>query len=273
MSRKQKRRDVLKAAGTVVLVGGLAGCGGDGGDGEDGNASDGGTGTDGGTATMAGNAVVRLAHLSPDAGEVDVYFDDTAVAEGATFGDFAATETSAGTRTVEVRPAGGDEAVFSTDVELAADTRYTVAVIGEAGGEDYEPSQELTAAVLEDDTSPVDGDSARLRLLHAVPDAGAVDVTLEGQDGALFDEVPFGESGTVTAEANDYTLQVREASQTNTGRILGDFDESLNGGTAYTAFAAGYVSSDPPVDQSFGLIVVQDQTGDGMSGTATETSG
>jgi hypothetical protein len=121
--------------------------------------------------------------------------------------------------------------------------------------------------VLTDDTSAPADDTARVRLVHASPDAPAVDVTLAAGGDPLFDGVDYGESGTVEVPAGDYTLQVRGDTDSNDGDVAAEFDVSLAGGAAYTAFAAGYLTpDDEPADTAFDLLVVQDAGADGMSG-------
>ena len=113
--------------------------------------------------------------------------------------------------------------------------------------------------MLADDNSDPGGDSARLRVVHVSPDAPAVDVTTAGGDTVLFDGVAFGESGSTTVPANDYTVSIRGDTEENDGEAVADFDVSLNGGAVYTAFAAGYLTpDDEPQDVAFDLLVTQD---------------
>jgi hypothetical protein len=128
-------------------------------------------------------------------------------------------------------------------------------VAGEIGDDADEPFEPL---VLTDDRAAPGGDTARLRAVHASPDAPAVDVTVEAGD-VLFDGVPYRGSGTVEVPANDYTVQFRGDTEGDDGEVVADFDVSLNGGTGYTAFAVGYLSpDDEPADTGFDLVVAQD---------------
>jgi hypothetical protein len=141
-------------------------------------------------------------------------------------------------------------------VTVESATAYTIAAIGDIGDDADQPFQPL---VLTDDNSDPGGDSARLRVVHASPDAPAVDVTAGGGDTVLFDGVAFGQSGDTTVPANDYTVEIRGDTESNDGEVVADFDVSLDGGEVYTAFAAGYLSpDDEPVDTSFDLLVTQD---------------
>jgi len=268
MPRRSKatRRRVLLGLGSGATVA-LAGCsGGDGGDGSDATTTVDDTTTEptettDPTETPSGSGNVRVAHLSPNAPNVDVYVDGSAVLEDVPFGAVSDyLEVPAGDREVEITAAGDpDTSVFSGTLTIAADTDYTVAAVGEIGdGAD----QAFEPLVLQDDTSDPGGDTARVRLVHASPDAPAVDVTLASSGDALFDGVAFGETGTVEVPAGDYTLQVRGDTDGNDGDVVAEFDVSLAGGQAYTAFAAGYLSpDDEPADTPFDLVVAQDTDG------------
>jgi len=256
------RRRVLLGIGTAVTAG-LAGCGGD--DTETATDTEPSTATPTETEMMAtptettaGTASVRVAHMSPNAPNVDVYVDGSAVLEDVPFGAVSSyLEVPAGEREIEITAAGDpDTSVFAGGVPVEADTAYTIAAIGELGDMGERPFEPL---VLEDDNSEVSGNEARLRAVHASPDAPAVDITAAGGDVVLFDGVEYGQSGYVTVEANDYTVQIRDDTDGNDGEVVADFDVSLNGGTVYTAFAAGYLTpDDDPGDAAFDLLVAQD---------------
>jgi hypothetical protein len=154
--------------------------------------------------------------------------------------------------------AAGDSetVVFEGALPVEAGTEYTVAAVGEIGEMADEPFEPL---VLTDDNSAVGDDTARVRLVHASPDAPAVDVTLASSGDALYDGLAYGESEYVEAPAGDYTLEVRGDTEGNDGDVVGTFDVSLAGGQVYTAFAAGYLTpDDDPADTAFDLFVVQD---------------
>lgn len=293
--RSTTRRRLLLSSGAIGAAV-LAGCGGPGtGVGTNGSPTDGGIGTespmgtaeptetevgtetetstetDGATETgeetetdaetetgteTGGEARVRVVHLSPNAPNVDLYVDGSAVLEDVAFGtvsDYLAL--TAGTYTVEITAAGDpDTSVFEGDVTVEADTVYTIAAIGEVGDGADQPFEPL---VLTDETEPPAGDMARLRVVHASPDAPAVDITAGGD--VLFDGVAYGESGYVEVPSGDYTVEIRGDTPENDGEVVQSFDVSLAGGQVYTAFAAGYLSpDDEPADTPFDLIIAED---------------
>lgn len=214
------------------------------------------------TETASDDAAVRVAHLSPDAPNVDVLVDGDAVLEDVAFGavsDYLAL--AADTYTVTVTPAGDAETtVFEGEVTVEAGRAYTVAAIGEVSeGAD----QAFEPLILEDDTEPPSGDTARVRAVHVSPDAPAVDITVGGGETVLFDGVAYGESGSTEVPAGDYTLEIRGDTESNDGDVVADFDVTVEGGQAYSAFAGGYLSpDDEPADTPFDLFVVGDTTDD-----------
>jgi hypothetical protein len=254
------RRRMLIGLGTGATIA-LAGCsGGDGGDSTP-TESDTTTENDETTETSMGNGNVRVAHVSPNAPNVDVYVDGSAVLEDVGFGTVSQyLEVPAGDRQVEITAAGDpDASVFSGAVPVAADTDYTVAALGEVGDA---ADRSFDPLILEDDNSAPGNDTARVRLVHASPDAPSVDVTLASNGDAVFDGVAYADASTVEVPAGDYTLEVRGDTESNDGEVVAEFDVSLSGGQVYTAFAAGYLSADDdPADTPFELVVAQDTGG------------
>ena len=274
------RRRYLAAVGAVAGTVLLAGCGGNGTETESPTPTDGmDTDTPAGTETPTATpmetetpteaaetatptpteeAAVRVAHLSPDAPEVDVIVDGSTVLEGVGFGavsDYLALP--GGTYTVTITPAGDPETVvFEGDVTVEAGTAYTVAALGEVSEGADQPFEPL---ILEDDNEPPSGDTARVRAVHASPDAPAVDITAGGGETVLFDGVAYRDSGYTEVPAGEYTLEIRGDTESNDGDVVADFDVAVEGGQVYTAFAAGYLSpDDEPADTAFDLFVVQD---------------
>jgi hypothetical protein len=204
-------------------------------------------------------AAVRAAHLSPDAPNVDVGVDGDAVLEDVPFravSDYL--ELPVGTANVAISATGDpDTVVFDEDLELAEGT-FTIAALGELS----EENQPFAPAVLEDDLSEP-GEDARVRLVHASPDAPAVDVTVEDGETVLFEDVAFGDAETLEVPAGDYTLEVRPATECNDGDVVAEFDVSPAAGNVYTAFAVGYLEPEgAPADEPFDLEVVVDAEGD-----------
>jgi len=228
------RRDVLKAAGTVAIVGGLAGCAG--GEGQStGQQNE----TDGTQQDGEQMGAFRVAHMSTDAPNVDVLVDEEPVIEDLGFREVSPyQELEPGPYQVQVAATGDPETlVFDEEIEAQAGVTNTAVAYGEASGG---PDTAFTVDVLEDDPSDPGEGMSRVRLFHASPDAGDVNIivteapeggqqpeenqTEEGteenqtQDGqptdlpqqgaVLFEAVGFGESTAQEVPAGDYSLGV-----------------------------------------------------------------
>ncbi|ELZ25550.1 DUF4397 domain-containing protein [Natrinema limicola] len=258
MAKIHTRRRALTLIGTAGGIA-LAGCMGGSDDGSEmgGNESgeemsDDEMADNGSDETMAN---VRVAHLSPDAPNVDVYVDGDTVLEDVPYRDVSDyLELAPGTYTVMITAAGDPDAVvFEDDLEIT-DGAFTIAALGELS----ETNQLFAPTVLEDDRSDP-GDNARVRLVHASPDAPAVDVTVGDGETVLFDDVAFGEAATTEVPGGDYTLEVRPATETNDGDVVATVDTAPETGSVYTAFAVGYLEPDmAPADAPFDLEVVTD---------------
>lgn len=192
-------------------------------------------GDDDGPTGSSGTAQLRVAHLSPDAPAVDVRVNGTVAVRNVTFptvGTYAAVP--AGRTRIEVVPAGAaTPVVIDATVDLARDTSYTVAATGLLGASDLKP------LVLTDDRST--GGQAKVRFVHAGPDAPAVDVAVSGGP-VLFPNTSFrGSSPYSAVNPGSYNLEVRVAGTTTVALPLPGV--RLDGGRNYTVFAIGRLSN------------------------------
>jgi hypothetical protein len=180
-------------------------------------------------------AQVRVAHLSPDAPEVDVWVDGTLQLEDVAFKGFSGyLELSAGDHDVMVYLANTVvDPVIDETVTVAGGTVYTAAATGLVG----DSSLGLTIYV---DDLQTTSDKARVQFAHASIDAPPVDITR--LDGAkLFSNVMFGKSGTSQlVDGGAYSLQARVA---NTETVALSFaDVPVSNGMNYTVYAIGLLS-------------------------------
>lgn len=180
-------------------------------------------------------AKVRVAHLSPDAPNVDVYVNDEPVSE---LTDVPYKTVSpylslpAGDQNVKIYPTGDtSEPVVEADVSLQDGESYTIGAVG------LMQDGSLAAQVYEDEnTHPTEG-NARLRVIHAAPDVDSVDIAPE--DGPeLFTDLGFP-SATRYEEVprGTYTLVATAVGSSEEQLIISD--APLSGGTTYTAIAVG----------------------------------
>lgn len=97
-------------------------------------------------------------------------------------------------------------------------------------------------------------------MLHASPDAPAVDVPVNDAGITLVDGLSF-ENATdyATVSPGKYVLEVRPDSEGNDNPLHAEFDAKFRPGRLYTAIAVGYFSADDePADESFRLATAVD---------------
>ncbi|TQQ81329.1 DUF4397 domain-containing protein [Halonotius terrestris] len=211
-------------------------------------------------------AGLRVAHASPDAPAVDVYVDGAKAVADLEFGSVTDyLEVPTGDREIAVNVAGTETTVFGpVTVTLAAED-YSAVALGEVTSDDTT----FTVSLLQDTNGANLDDEARIRAVHASPDAPAVDVTVN--DGALtvFEDLAFGESsGYAVVPAAEYNIEIRPAGG---GDPVFETTATLAAGSTYTAFAEGYLTpDDEPADESFSLLLSEDASapprGDGAGG-------
>lgn len=182
----------------------------------------------------------RIVHLSPDAPVVDVYVDGELWFEGV---EPFATQTEyleyvPGTYTVQFSPAGeGPEAAVLEEQVTFEEGRYTVAAVGEVCAVSDEP---LRIVNLKDDTSPTAPGHARVRGVHASPDAPPVDFTVEDGDEAVFGNLGFGEGEYGELSVEEEVIEIRECAS---GAVVERFAIDFEAGHSYSVFVVGYVDT------------------------------
>jgi LPXTG-motif cell wall-anchored protein len=191
------------------------------------------------TAAFAqgGQASVRVIHASPDAPAVDIWIDgnvaisDVAFAEVTDYADLAPS-----TYNVQVSPTGATEPiVIDADLELSADTDYSVAAVGTL--ENIEP-----LVLIDNNAAPAEG-KAHVRFVHASPDAPAVDIAVTGGP-VLFSNIEFkGVGDYLPVDAGTYDLEARVAGTETVALSVPGV--ALEAGTVYTIWAMGLVEGEP----------------------------
>lgn len=186
------------------------------------------------TAPEAATALLRVAHLSPDAPPVDIYLDGNLVTglAGVEFGAVSGyLEVDAAAHRVQVFAAGSTmNPVIDATVTLAEDSATTVAATGLLAAGDLQP------LVLVDDRSGNAG-GAHVRFVHTSPDAPAVDVRV-ASGPTLFSNVAFrANAGYGAVAPGTYDLEVVVSGAGVVALPLPGV--ALSGGTNYTVFAVG----------------------------------
>lgn len=159
-------------------------------------------------------AQLRVLHASPDAPEVNVLADGSAIATALDYGEATAQlQVDAGVVSLAVQgvlPGGTTATVIGpVDVDLQENTLYTVLAVGDVA--DIEP------LVLSQPQVRVPEGSTRLRVVHAAPDAPAVDVYLTAPEANLASSTAVGsigfrqDIGPAVVPAGDYRVRVTAA--------------------------------------------------------------
>lgn len=194
---------------------------------------------------------IRFVHASPDAPAVDI-----ALADGGPvlFGNVAFKEAPpaivvpSGTYDLEVRLAGTDTVVLPLPgIALGEGFGYTAVATGLAFG-----APALGALLLTDVAPP-----AEVRVIHASPDAPAVDVLVDG--ATVLADLAFSEaSGYLPVPEGTYDVSVIASG--SEGPAVIEASRSLEAGVSYSVLAIDELASIQP------LVLVDDRT---LPGDAT----
>jgi hypothetical protein len=191
-------------------------------------------------AGAADEARVRVIHASPDAPNVDVYANGNAVLTDVPFkASSGYLAVPAGDYTFEVYPAGANadttDAVLTIEASLTAGTDYTVVAQGAVA--------DIEAGVFVDNNAAPATGKAHINVIHAGPDAPAVDVAVAGGP-VLVSNLAFGEkAGPLPVDAATDGLEVRPAGTQDVALAVDGV--KLECGKVYTFVATGFLSGDP----------------------------
>ena len=200
------------------------------------------------------DASVRVLHAAPETPRMEVVLEG----ESRTLLEYAELsedlQVEAGDRRLQLLVAGETEAVIDLDTIFESGTGYTVIAAGRAG--------ELLPLVLEDDTMPMPPDTGmtRIRLVHAAPTAGVVEIFITEPGSELSAETPaltsvaFGDASEyMLLESRTYQVRVTSA---DGGELLIDLPLLvLSSMRVLTIVMMDTMGSGPP----HGLIVLTDR--------------
>lgn len=200
------------------------------------------------SAIVGHAAEVRVAHLSPNAPPVDVLVGETDEMKSAvltnvsypTVSDYLSVPD--GNYFIDVTATGTTDPVIDVDDVALAGT-LTIAAVNYL--EDIEP------LVLSDDLETLEG-KAKLRAVHASPNAPPVDIFVDG--AGLLPELTNlafkGATPYLELDPGPYTFRIRANGSTDDVFVVEDL--MLDAGTNYSAFAIGELGT------SFDVLPVVD---------------
>ena len=175
---------------------------------------------------------IRVIHAAAGVPAVDVLVDGQRAIESQDyFSVRGPVAVAPGTHTVSVVPAGAgaEAAVLSEVVTVDANDGFTIAVIGGADS--------LEGLLLEDSVSSPEADEARVRIIHAAPGAGTVDVKVAGAAEPFLTDVGFGAASYVDVPAGSYGLELVDAA--SGASALRTIDLAFVPGWTYTLVVTG----------------------------------
>lgn len=181
-------------------------------------------------------ARLRAVHASPDAPNVDILVDNAIVLSDVAFTEFLDyTAVPAGDRNIKVNATGTANSVIDVTVPLAGGTNYTVLAVNFVAS--IEP-----LLLVDNTTTPTPG-NAKVRVVHASPDAPNVDVLVD--DTIVLTNVAFKEFSDyleVPAGARNFKVNA-----TGTALTVIDVTPTLVDGGIYTVVALNTLANIEPL--------------------------
>ena len=198
-------------------------------------------------------ARLRVVHASADAPEVNVSVDGSAVLTNVAFGVGSGyLNLVSDTYNVDVAAAASSTSVINADLTLDPATDYTVAAVNFLAN--------IEPLVLVDNNTPPAAGNVKVRLIHAAPSAGSVDVYVTAPTADILTIKPTisgfefkDNSGYLEVPAGNYRVRITIAGTKTVAIDTGTL--SLTDGQIRTAFAVDPLSP----STAFGVILLSDQ--------------
>lgn len=206
------------------------------------------------TPAPADTGKVRVLHMSYDAPDVDIAVDGTvAIPKLAYSMSSGYADVPAGERQFVVTPAGATEPkVIDAKATIEKDKSYTIVAYGALAN--------IAPLVIPDDRTAPTAGKARIRVIHASPDAPAVDITTSFPENTpVFTNLSAGK-WTEYKEVDPGMVNIVINGAGSTRPIVLFQDIELKADTTYTVVALGTI--DTADNYPFGARIITD-TGEG----------
>ncbi|WP_051534432.1 DUF4397 domain-containing protein [Deefgea rivuli] len=201
------------------------------------------------------NAKLRVVHASPDAPAVDVLANGSAILSNVPF--FTASNyltVAAKKYTVALNAAGTATQALTADLTLDKANNYTVFAVGLLAG-----SPALQYLVAKDDASLPPSGQIKVRVIHASPNAPAVDVY--ANEALVMSNVAFPAAGAyLKVPAGNYVFKLRAAgAAASSTPAFTSPSVSTTAGKIYTVVARGLLpNTTGNTNKDFTLSVLND---------------
>lgn len=197
-------------------------------------------------------ARLRVVHASADAPEVDISVNGSTVLSDVPFGvgsDYL--EILGDTSNIDVAAAANSASVINADLQFDRQMDYTIAAVNSLNN--------IEPIVLTDNNNPPAAGNIKVRLIHAAPSAGLVDIYITAPGADINSIAPTisnfdfkDNTDYLEVPAGDYQVRITLATTKTVAIDTGTL--SLTEGQIRTAFAVDPV----PGSSDFGVILLAD---------------
>ncbi|HEX5818255.1 MAG TPA: DUF4397 domain-containing protein [Gemmatimonadales bacterium] len=203
------------------------------------------TSPSGEAADARGTSQVRLVSALPATQRIDLSSENGVVFSAVPYKTVTPyKELTDNAAKFSIRSAGASNESLADNNEAMADGhRYTLVALPEEKGK----GAQLKA--FRDEVVPESG-KAKVRVIHAAPNFGEVDVQLAGQKDAIFEDIDFGhEGGYKEIDPQSGTLQIRRDGGENAkaAKVVDAGRMQFEAGKAYTLVVAGANPARPDI--------------------------
>lgn len=203
-------------------------------------------------AAARNNALVRVINAVPGSMSFDVFADDQKVFESVAFKSVTPyKEMSDASHAFRVRHAGEDSAqpVAENTENLAGGRHYTIVVMPDT-------NDRHALYIVNDNLTSPPADKAQVRVIHASPDVGEIDVVDKQGNKILFSGVNFErETNYMNVDPMRTTLEVKQEGQEQA--IVSLPNANFEKGKFYTIVVTGLAKGAPKLQ----TLMVEDQLG------------
>ncbi|MEJ7618014.1 MAG: DUF4397 domain-containing protein [Pyrinomonadaceae bacterium] len=187
------------------------------------------------------NGLARFIHAVPAMAATDLFVDDTKAFSNVTYKTITPyAEFPAARHIFRLRVAGQDSAqpLIEEDESLNKCGHHTVVALPSAGTAIIARNDGTSLLFIADKIETPTAGKAKIRVVHAVPDLGALDIYLTGRSEALLESIDFGASSNYTEiEPFSGSLEVKRAGENVT--TLSVPQMNIVAGKSYTVFVMG----------------------------------